>query len=109
MEASELRYQEHKILLRIATQLNSAVDLNAALQLSIKETVDLLGLKTGWIWLLHNQTNSVFLAASYNLPQHLPNSRKDYQVGVTALKNTFPTNFQVPAILTKLPVVVLKI
>lgn len=68
MEASELRYQEHKILLRIATQLNSAVDLNAALQLSIKETVDLLGLKTGWIWLLHNQTNSVFLAASYNLP-----------------------------------------
>jgi len=68
LEESELPYQELKILLRIAAQLNSAVDLNAALQLSLKETVDLLDLKTGWIWLLHTQTNSVFLAASYNLP-----------------------------------------
>jgi len=68
LEESELPYQDLKILLRIATQLNSAVDLNAALQLSLKETIDLLGLQTGWIWLLHTQTNSVFLAASYNLP-----------------------------------------
>jgi len=43
--------------------------LNAVSSLVLKETVDLLKMQTRWIWLLHPATNSVFLAASYNLPK----------------------------------------
>jgi len=52
----------------IAIQLNSVIDLNQALQLALKQTVELMGLQTGWIWLVHPSSNSVFLAASYQLP-----------------------------------------
>jgi len=57
-----------KILNTIAIQLNSVVDLNRALQLALTQTVELMGLQTGWIWLLHPDSNSVFLAASHQLP-----------------------------------------
>ncbi len=67
MTTSE-QIQELKILNAIAIQLNGAVELNRALQLALKHTIELMQLQTGWIWLLHPASNSVFLAASHQLP-----------------------------------------
>jgi len=61
-------YQALTILHTIAKQLNSAVELKTALKQSLKEIVELLEMRTAWIWLLHPASNSVFLAASHNLP-----------------------------------------
>lgn len=68
MEDIQEKYRALEILHRIAKELNGAVELNAAMQKTLKEAIDLLDMKTGWIWLLHPSTNSVFLAASHNLP-----------------------------------------
>lgn len=68
MNPDKKAYQALEILHSIAKKLNGALDLEAALQTSLQEAVSLLNLQTGWIWLLHPNTNSVFLAASYNLP-----------------------------------------
>jgi two-component system, NarL family, sensor kinase len=47
--------------------------LPAALGVSLKKTVQLLNLETGWIWLVQADVKSVYLAASYNLPPALSN------------------------------------
>jgi ATP/maltotriose-dependent transcriptional regulator MalT len=47
--------------------------LPAALRVSLKKTVQLLNLETGWIWLVQADVKSVYLAASYNLPPALSN------------------------------------
>ena len=62
------RNNELEVLNSIAVQLNKEVDLNSALSATLKKSVELLEMRTGWIWLLHPASNSVFLAASYNLP-----------------------------------------
>ncbi|MCB0630328.1 MAG: LuxR C-terminal-related transcriptional regulator [Saprospiraceae bacterium] len=70
MDSSQLHQEnkELKIINAIAHQLNREVGLQAALKNSLQHTVELLGLNTGWIWLVHQQTQSVYLAASHNLP-----------------------------------------
>lgn len=70
MNSEQLNQQnkELKILNAIAHQLNQAVELRTALQSSLQYTVELLDLHTGWIWLVHPQTQSVYLAASHELP-----------------------------------------
>lgn len=68
LENLEEQYKDLSILHRIAIQLNGAVSLTDTMKLILKETVELLEMQTGWIWLLHPESNSVFLAASYNLP-----------------------------------------
>lgn len=68
---SEHLYQQNKelrILNAVAHQLNREVELSAALQTTLQHTVDLLDLTTGWIWLVHPPTQSVYLAASHHLP-----------------------------------------
>lgn len=60
--------KELKIINAIAHQLNQEVELRAALQSSLQHTVELLDLHTGWIWLVQPQTESVYLAASHQLP-----------------------------------------
>ncbi len=60
--------QNLPILHAIASQLNQEVDLKRSLQIVLEKTVQLLGLETGWIWLFQPDTNSVYLAASYQLP-----------------------------------------
>ncbi|PHN01044.1 helix-turn-helix transcriptional regulator [Flavilitoribacter nigricans] len=67
-EQLNLQNKELKIINAIAHQLNQAVELRTALQSSLQYTVELLDLHTGWIWLVHPQTQSVYLAASHQLP-----------------------------------------
>lgn len=68
LEELKARNQELEILHTIALQLNQEVELNKALAITLKYAVELLNMQTGWIWLFHPSSNSVFLAASHNLP-----------------------------------------
>jgi len=62
------RNQELSILNAIAQDLNSSMTLEQALDTSLRQTVHLLHLKTGWIWLANAETGAIYLAAAYNLP-----------------------------------------
>ncbi len=55
----------------IANHLNKEFSLPSALRKSLEKTVEILGLKTGWIWLTEADNQSVYLACSYNLPPAL--------------------------------------
>ena len=66
---SDKEYFSH--LYEIASNLNKEFSLHAALRISLEKTVELLNLNTGWIWLLQPDIQSVYLAASYNLPPAL--------------------------------------
>src|SRR4030095_8334878 len=69
---SDKEYFSH--LYEIASNLNREFSLPAALGVSLKKTVQLLNLETGWIWLVvQADVKSVYLAASYNLPPALSN------------------------------------
>ena len=67
----ERRNRELSILNSIAQALNREVNLTSALQTALGQVADLLDLKTGWIWLLEEQTGASYLAASQNLPPAL--------------------------------------
>lgn len=58
-------------LYEIARQLNQAFSLGTALRQALQKTVEVLELEGGWIWLLHPDQQSVYLAASYQLPEAL--------------------------------------
>lgn len=64
----QARNQELSILNAIAQDLNRALTLEKALDTALRQTVHLLQLKTGWIWLVSPQDGSSYIAASYNLP-----------------------------------------
>ena len=66
---SDKEYFSH--LYEIASNLNKEFSLHAALSISLEKTVELLNLETGWIWLVQPDVQSVYLAASYNLPPAL--------------------------------------
>ncbi len=68
VEDLQERIQALEILNTIATQLNREVELTKALSTTLTYAIDLMDLQTGWIWLFHPSSNSVFLAASHNLP-----------------------------------------
>ena len=65
------RNRELSILNAIAETLNREVDLDRALQAALAQVVDLLDLQTGWIWLMHEDTDASYLAAAQNLPPAL--------------------------------------
>ncbi|MCL4394087.1 MAG: hypothetical protein M1482_04655, partial [Chloroflexi bacterium] len=65
------RNRELSILNSIASALNRQVDLSRALDAALAQVADLLDLKTGWIWLLNEQTGDPYLAAEQNLPPAL--------------------------------------
>jgi two-component system NarL family sensor kinase len=58
------------ILYAIAGHLNRKVDVHEALQEVLAQVTKLLGLQTGWVWLL-NETGSPYLAAAQALPPYL--------------------------------------
>jgi len=60
-------------LYEIAKQLNQEFSLHAVLRSALEKTIQLLGLQTGWIWLVQEEMKSVYLAASYHLPPALAN------------------------------------
>ncbi|HEX3643812.1 MAG TPA: GAF domain-containing sensor histidine kinase [Ktedonobacteraceae bacterium] len=58
------------VLYDIAGYLNHQVDVHQALHEVLARVTELLGLQTGWVWLI-NEQNSPSLAASRNLPPYL--------------------------------------
>ncbi|HET8851830.1 MAG TPA: histidine kinase, partial [Ktedonobacteraceae bacterium] len=62
--------RELAVLYAIAGHLNRKVDVHDALQEVLAQVTRLLGLQTGWVWLL-NEQGSPYLAASQALPPYL--------------------------------------
>lgn len=73
--AIELRRRNHElsILNAIARALNSSVELDQTLQTGLSQVAELLGLHTGWVWLINEETGKTYLAATQNLPPALQN------------------------------------
>jgi len=65
------RLRELRVLNAIAQALNSAPDVQQALERTLGLVVDLLGLRTGWIWLIDPESGHFYHAASRNLPPYL--------------------------------------
>jgi two-component system NarL family sensor kinase len=65
------RTRELRILNAIAEALNSSADVRPALERTLALVADLLGLRTGWVWLLDPETDQFYLAAAQNLPPYL--------------------------------------
>jgi len=70
-EKLERRNRELFILHQIAEALNREVDLNQALQTALAKVAELFDLNTGWIFLLHEETNEPYFAGAQNLPPAL--------------------------------------
>lgn len=67
-EILQQRNRELTILNAIAAALGREINLRAALHTALAQVADLLALRTGWVWLLHEETGDPYLAASLNLP-----------------------------------------
>ncbi len=69
----QLRQRNHElsILNTIARALNHSVELDQALQTGLSQVAELLGLHTGWVWLINEETGKTYLAAAQNLPPAL--------------------------------------
>jgi two-component system NarL family sensor kinase len=63
--------RELEILNAIAEALNSSLDVRQALERTLGLVAELLGLETGWVWLLDPETRQFYLAVSRNLPPFL--------------------------------------
>lgn len=77
--AEKLRRRNHElsILNTIAAALNRTVELDEVLRTALGHVAELLGLQTGWIWLLREETGEAYLAAAQELPPALAcNPRK---------------------------------
>lgn len=70
-EKLEQRTREFGILKAIAEELNRSIDVKSALENTLGLVAELLGLKTGWVWLLDEANNEPYLAASQMLPPFL--------------------------------------
>ncbi len=69
--APGLRSRELGILNAIAEALNSATDVRQSLERTLTLVATLLGLRTGWVWLLDPETKQFYSAAAKNLPPYL--------------------------------------
>src|SRR5918995_5897832 len=74
-ESEDLRRLNHElsVLNAIARELNRSVDLGEALGFTLSQVAELLGLRTGWIWLVDEPSSVPYLAAARNLPPALAN------------------------------------
>jgi len=59
------------VLASIAEALNSAPDVERALDRTLAMVADLLGLRTGWVWLIDPETGRWYNAAAQHLPPYL--------------------------------------
>ena len=59
---------ELSVLNGIARELNRSVNLDQALRFTLSQVAELLGLRTGWIWLVQESSPDPYLAAAQNLP-----------------------------------------
>src|SRR5256714_6744983 len=69
--AESRQTRELRILNAIAEELNSTLDVQRALERPLVLVAGLLGLHTGWIWLLDPETQQFYSAAVHNLPPYL--------------------------------------
>lgn len=69
------RNRELSILNVIAQELNRQLDLDQSLHTALSQVAELLGLHTGWIWLLDEDSGASYLAAAQDLPPALANDR----------------------------------
>ena len=71
--AKDLRRLNHElsVLNAIARELNRSVNLGETLEFALAQVADLLGLRTGWIWLIDESTSEPYLAAARDLPPAL--------------------------------------
>ncbi len=65
------RNRELTILNHIAEALNRTTDLKEILTTTLAQVTDLFGLQTGWVWLLRDNGDDFYLAATQNLPSGL--------------------------------------
>ncbi len=62
---------ELEIIGSVAEALNSAPSIEEALDRTLALVTDLLGLQTGWVWLVDPETGHIYRAAARNLPPYL--------------------------------------
>ena len=67
----ERRNHELSVLNAIARELNRSVNLGEAMEVTLSRVAELLGLRTGWIWLVGESSPEPYLAAAQNLPPAL--------------------------------------
>lgn len=65
------RTRELQIVNAVSEALNSAPDVRQALEQTLSLVAGLLGLNTGWVWLLDPDTGHFYSAAVQNLPPYL--------------------------------------
>jgi two-component system NarL family sensor kinase len=70
----ERRNHELSVLNAIARELNRSVNLSETLEFTLSQVAELLGLRTGWIWLTGESSPEPYLAAAKNLPPALANN-----------------------------------
>jgi two-component system, NarL family, sensor kinase len=63
--------RELEIVGSIAEALNSSPTVQTALERTLELVTDLLGLQTGWVWLVDRETGHMYSAAARNLPPYL--------------------------------------
>lgn len=63
--------RELEIVGAIAEALNSAPTVQEALDRTLELVTGLLGLQTGWVWLVDPETGHIYSAAARNLPPYL--------------------------------------
>jgi two-component system, NarL family, sensor kinase len=75
-ETLQQRNHELSILNSIAQALNESLEMDEALRAALARVAELLGLHTGWIWLLDEETGASYLGAAQNLPPALTKNPK---------------------------------
>src|SRR5207302_6482916 len=65
------RPDELRVLNAVAEALNSSPDVRQALERTLTLVASLLGLRTGWVWLLDPETQQFYSAAVQHLPPYL--------------------------------------
>jgi two-component system NarL family sensor kinase len=63
--------RELEILNAVSEALNSSPDVRQALERTLSQVADLLGLRTGWVWLMDPATHHFYAAAERELPPYL--------------------------------------
>src|SRR5260370_33601334 len=63
--------RELEIVGAIAEALNSSPTVQEALDRTLALVTNLLGLQTGWVWLVDPDTGHIYRAAARNLPPYL--------------------------------------
>src|SRR5258708_8353060 len=67
---------EREIIGSVAEALNSAPSIEESLDRTLELVTDLLGLQTGWVWLVDPDTGHMYRAAARSLPPYLQESAR---------------------------------